>query len=59
MTSSQDYPSDVIYRVVKKKGTVLLSTTLAWLRLWLAAARQKLSLNLAPFLLLNPVLFNM
>ena len=37
-----------------KKGTVLLSTSLAW-PLWLAAARQKLSLNLAPFLLLNPV----
>ena len=40
-----------IYRVVQKKGTVLLSTSL-W---WLAATGQKLSLNLAPFLLLNPV----
>ena len=40
-----------LYRVVHKKGTVLLSTSLAWL----AAAGQKLSLNLAPFLLLNPV----
>ena len=37
-----------MYRVVQKKVTVLLSTSLA-------AARQKLSLNLAPFLLLNPV----
>ena len=37
-----------MYRVVQKKETVLK-------RLWLAAARQKLSLNLAPFLLLNPV----
>ena len=36
-----------------EKGTVLLSTSLVWL----AAARQKLSLNLAPFLLLNPVQF--
>ena len=35
------------YRVVQKKGTVLLSTSLAWL----AAAGQKLPLNFAPFLL--------
>ena len=41
----------IVYRLVQKKGTVLLSTSLAWL----AAAGQKLSLNLAPFLLLNPV----
>ena len=41
-----------MYRLGQKKGTVLLSTSLAWL----AAVRQKLSLNLTPFLLLNPVL---
>ena len=40
-----------IYRLVQKKGTVLVSTSLAWP----AAAGQKLSLKLAPFLLLNPV----
>ena len=34
-----------------EKGTVLLSTSLAWP----AAAGPKLSLNLAPILLLNPV----
>ena len=39
------------YRPVQKKGTVLLSTSLAWP----AEARQKLSLNLTPFLLLSPV----
>ena len=43
-----------VYRVVQKKETVLLSTSLAC-QLWLAAAEQKLSLNLAPFLLLDPV----
>ena len=38
----------------RKKGMLCLA--LAWRgRLWLAAAGQKLSLNLAPFLLLNPV----
>ena len=36
---------------MQKKGTVLLSTSLAWL----AAAGQKLSRNLARFILLNPV----
>ena len=41
----------IVYRLVQKKGTVLLSTSLAWL----AAASQKLSLNLEPFIFLNPV----
>ena len=43
------------YRLVQKKGTVLLRTSLAWPAVAGAAAGQKLSLNLAPFLLLNPV----
>ena len=34
---------------MKKKGTVLLRTILAWPALWLAAAGQKLSLNLFHF----------
>ena len=39
----------------RKKG--LFCQAPAWrCRLWLAAVGQKLSLNLAPFLLLNPVL---
>ena len=48
-----DAPTDRLsaYRLVQKKRTVLLSTSLGWL----TAAGQKLSLNLAPFLLLNPV----
>ena len=40
------------YRPVQIKATALLSTRLAWL----AAAGQKLSLSLAPFNLINPVL---
>ena len=41
---------------MQNKGTVMLSTSLAWPAVqWLAAAGQKLSLNLAPFLFLNPV----
>ena len=47
--------TETVYRLVQKKGLFCLEP--AWRgRLWLAAAGQKLSLNLAPFLLLNPVL---
>ena len=49
---SHAIPAPEMYRVVQKKGTVLLSTSLVWPAV---AAGQKLSLNLAPFLLLNPV----
>ena len=54
MSSNIGFILLVLNRVGQKKGTVLLSNSLAW-PLWLAAAGQKISLNLAPFLLLNTV----
>ena len=49
--NSQSFGHVLMYRLMQKKGTVLLSTSLPWP----AVAGQKLSHNLAPFLLLNTV----